>query len=48
MLQPTRWWRNVAMLSEQKKSNRRLGLVLASIALVFFLGFMVKMFLLGR
>jgi len=36
------------MLSEQKKSNRRLGLVLASIALVFFLGFMVKMFLLGR
>jgi hypothetical protein len=34
--------------SEQKKSNRRLGLILASIALVFFLGFMAKMFILGR
>jgi hypothetical protein len=31
---------------EQKKNNRRLGLILASIALVFFLGFMVKMVLL--
>jgi hypothetical protein len=36
------------MLSEQKKSNRRLGLILASIALVFFLGFTAKMFILGR
>ena len=32
---------------EQKKNNRRLGLILASIALVFFLGFVGKMFLLG-
>jgi len=32
----------------QRKANRRLGLVLASVALVFFLGFMTKMVLLGR
>jgi hypothetical protein len=32
---------------EQKKNNRRLGPILASIALVFFLGFVGKMFLLG-
>ena len=32
----------------QRKANRRLALVLASVALVFFLGFMVKMVLLGR
>jgi hypothetical protein len=32
---------------QQKKSNRRLGLILASIALVFFLGFLGKMLLLG-
>jgi hypothetical protein len=31
----------------QKKNNRRLGLILASIALVFFLGFVAKMVLLG-
>ena len=31
-----------------RKSNVRLGLILASIALVFFVGFVVKMFLLGR
>lgn len=35
-------------MTEQKKSNRRLGLILASIAAVFFLGFMAKMVLLGR
>lgn len=34
------------MTSEQKKHNVRLGLILASVALVFFLGFMVKMVLL--
>ena len=34
------------MTPEQKKSNVRLGLILASVALVFFLGFMVKMVLL--
>lgn len=28
---------------EQKKANRRLGLILASIAVVFFLGFLAKM-----
>jgi hypothetical protein len=33
--------------SEQKKNNRRLGLILASVALVFFLGFVGKRFLLG-
>lgn len=31
---------------ERKKANRRLGLILASIALVFFLGFVAKMVLL--
>ena len=33
---------------EQKKKNLRLALILASIALVFFLGFFVKMILLGK
>ena len=33
---------------DQKKSNLRLGLILASVALVFFLGFMTKMVLLSR
>jgi len=33
---------------EQKKSNLRLALILASVALVFFLGFMVKMIFLGH
>ncbi|MCW5653151.1 cytochrome oxidase small assembly protein [Hydrogenophaga sp.] len=32
---------------EQKKNNLRLGLILASVALVFFLGFIGKMVLLG-
>jgi hypothetical protein len=32
---------------EQKKSNRRLGLILASVALLFFLGFMARAVLLG-
>ena len=36
------------MTPEQKKSNRRVGLILASIAAVFFIGFMVKMVLLSR
>ncbi len=35
------------MTPEQKKSNRRLGLILASVALVFFVGFMARMALLG-
>jgi len=31
------------MTPEQKKSNRRMGLILASIAVVFFLGFVARM-----
>jgi len=33
------------MTPEQKKSNRRMGLILASIAVVFFLGFIARMVL---
>lgn len=33
---------------EQKKSNLKMGLILASIAAVFFVGFMAKMILLGK
>ncbi len=33
---------------EQKKNNLRMALVLASIAVVFFIGFIVKMALLGH
>jgi len=33
---------------EQKKSNLKMGLILASIAAVFFVGFMAKMILLSR
>ena len=33
---------------QQKKANVRLGLILASVAAVFFIGFMVKMILLSR
>ena len=32
---------------EQKKNNRRLGLILASVAAVFFVGFVGKRFILG-
>lgn len=35
------------MTPEQNKSNARLGLILASVAVVFFLGFVGKMVLLG-
>jgi hypothetical protein len=35
------------MTPERKKSNVRLGLILASVALVFFIGFMTKMVWLG-
>lgn len=34
--------------SEQKKSNVKLGLILASVAAIFFLGFVAKLVLLGR
>jgi hypothetical protein len=33
---------------EQKKSNLKLALILASVALVFFAGFMAKMIFLAR
>ena len=33
---------------DRKRSNLRLALILASIALVFFLGFIAKMTLLGK
>jgi hypothetical protein len=33
---------------EQKKANLRTGLILASIAAVFFIGFMAKMIVLGK
>ena len=33
---------------EQRKSNRNLALVLASVALVFFVGFVVKLVFFGR
>ncbi len=36
------------MTPQQDKSNRRLGWILATIALVFFVGFMVRMVLLGH
>jgi len=32
---------------EQHKKNRRLGLILASVAVVFFVGFIAKRFLFG-
>jgi len=36
-----------AMTPEQKRSNRRLGLILASVALTFLIGFLAKIVLLG-
>ena len=36
------------MTPEKKKHNLRLGLILASVAIVFFLGFMAKMIFLSR
>ncbi|MCZ8285995.1 MAG: cytochrome oxidase small assembly protein [Bacteroidia bacterium] len=36
------------MTPEQKKSNVKLALILASVALVFFAGFMAKMIFLAR
>ena len=34
--------------TEQRKANVKTGLILGSIALMFFAGFVVKMFLLGK
>ncbi|WP_332777418.1 cytochrome oxidase small assembly protein [Polaromonas sp.] len=36
------------MTPEQKKNNRRLGLILASVALVLFAGFIAKLVLIGK
>jgi hypothetical protein len=33
---------------EQKKNNLRLALILASVAIVFFVGFMAKLIFFGR
>ncbi|MGJ7582550.1 cytochrome oxidase small assembly protein [Variovorax sp. RHLX14] len=38
----------MATTPEQKKRNRRMGLTLASIAVLFFIGFMVRMVVIGR
>ena len=38
----------MAMTPEQKKNNRRMGLTLASIAMLFFIGFLVRMVVFGR
>ena len=38
----------MALTPEQKKHNLRTALVLASIVVVFFIGFFVKMVLLGH
>jgi hypothetical protein len=36
------------MTPEQKKNNRRLGLILATVAFVFFFGFVARSILLSR
>jgi len=36
------------MTPEQRKANLKLGLILASVAVVFFVGFIVKMYLQSR
>ena len=36
------------MNDEQRKKNLRMALILASVALVFFIGFVAKMALLGK
>ena len=36
------------MTPEQKKNNLKTGLVLASVAVAFFMGFMAKMVFLGK
>jgi hypothetical protein len=38
----------MAMTPEQRRANLRTGLILASVAVVFFIGFMVKMVLLSK
>ena len=36
------------MTPEQKKANGKMGLILATIAVVFFVGFMVRVILLSQ
>ncbi|RDI17286.1 MULTISPECIES: cytochrome oxidase small assembly protein [Pseudacidovorax] len=36
------------MTPDQKKNNRRMGLTLASIAVLFFIGFIIRMVWLGH
>ncbi|WP_236658045.1 cytochrome oxidase small assembly protein [Limnohabitans sp. TS-CS-82] len=36
------------MTQDQRKNNLRLGLILVSVAVVFFVGFFVKVMLLNR
>jgi hypothetical protein len=38
----------MAQTDEQRKANRRLGLILASVAVVFALGFIAKIVFMGR
>jgi hypothetical protein len=38
----------MAINAEQRKSNVRLGLILASVALVFFVGFVAKLVFIGK
>ena len=40
--------KTMAMTPEQKKSNLRMALILASVAVAFFVGFVVKVFVLSR
>jgi hypothetical protein len=38
----------MAMNAEQRRSNKRLGLILASVAVVFFVGFVAKLVFIGK
>lgn len=38
----------LAMTSNDKRANLKLGIILASVAVVFFVGFIAKVVLLGR
>jgi hypothetical protein len=38
----------MSLSNQQRQANRRLGLILGTVAVAFFVGFMVKMIVLGR
>jgi hypothetical protein len=38
----------VVLSPEQRRANRRLGWILASVAMAFFLGFVIKLVWFGR